>query len=259
MLYYAGYCNGWSVFDNIAIAMASKTFMSAKDAKYQSLLDISKKISPEKPYLQLQKEVTDTWKNELESGSNPRLFERKMEMLRAKLSSKKGGIMAFMGRMKKPNEAEKNALEKKKEEEKEEEKEEKDLEVIDDPEVDEEKEWKIDNRKETRVQDELRQRISFLQKKVLLLIEERTIGAGEVRATMLTTEIKNCRAELEMVKKELNRKMIGQKAVQRHRQKKKIFEARLRQENPDLARAMKLRDCVGRPTIEEDNPGESFF
>ena len=255
MLYYAGYCNGWSVFDNIAIAMASKTFMSAKDAKYQSLLDISKKISPEKPYLQLQKEVTDTWKNELESGSNPRLFERKMEMLRAKLSSKKGGIMAFMGRMKKPNEAEKNALEKKKEEEKEE----KDLEVIDDPEVDEEKEWKIDNRKETRVQDELRQRISFLQKKVLLLIEERTIGAGEVRATMLTTEIKNCRAELEMVKKELNRKMIGQKAVQRHRQKKKIFEARLRQENPDLARAMKLRDCVGRPTIEEDNPGESFF
>ena len=41
--------------------MASKTFLSAKDAKYQSLLDISKKIYPEKPYLLLQKEVTDTW------------------------------------------------------------------------------------------------------------------------------------------------------------------------------------------------------
>ena len=234
--------------------MASKTFLSAKDAKYQSLLDISKKIYPEKPYLLLQKEVTDTWKNELESGTNQRLFNMKMETLRAKLSSKKGGIMAFMGRMQKPSQAEKKK-------EMDEEKKDENVEVIEDPkdDKDEEKEFKIDNRKETKVQDELRQRISFLEKKVLLLIEERTIGAAEVRATVLTTEIKNTRAELEMVKKELNRKMIGQKAVQRHRQKKKIFEARVRAENPDLARAMKLRDGVGRPTIEEDNPGQCLF
>merc|ERR1712208_223327 len=107
-----------------------------------------------------------------------------------------------MGRMQKPSQAEKKK-------EMDEEKKDENVEVVEDPkdDKDEEKEFKIDNRKETKVQDELRQRISFLEKKVLLLVEERTIGAAEVRATVLTTEIKNTRAELEMVKKELNRKM----------------------------------------------------
>ena len=226
--------------------MAKKTFLSSKDAKYQLLLDICKKISPEKPYLLLQREVTDTWKNELESGNNPRLFEKKMVSLRAKLSSKKGGIMAFMGRVQKPKEVQKEVNED-------------NLEVIDDQKVEEaEKEWKIDSRKETKVQDELRKRISFLEKKVLLLMDERAIG-GEGQAKQLTAEIKRTREELEADRKELKHKVDVQQAVQRHRQKKKIFEERLKVENPDLAKALKLRDAPGRPTIEEDNPGDGFF
>ena len=59
-----------------------------------------KKIEPEKPYLVLQSEVTSLWKDELEGGTNPRLFEQKMIELRKKLANKKGGIMAFMARAK---------------------------------------------------------------------------------------------------------------------------------------------------------------
>ena len=44
----------------------------------------------------------------------------------------------------------------------------------------------------------------------------------------------------------------------KHREKKKSFEAQLKIENPDLARALKLRDAPGRPTIEEDNPGDNI-
>ena len=80
--------------------MASKTFVSVKDAKYQLLLDIMKKIEPEKPYLVLQSEVTSLWKDKLEGGTNPRLFEQKMIELRKKLANKKGGIMAIMARAK---------------------------------------------------------------------------------------------------------------------------------------------------------------
>ena len=29
-------------------------------------------------------------------------------------------------------------------------------------------------------------------------------------------------------------------------------------DNPDLARALKLRDTPGRPMIEEDNPGDNI-
>ena len=38
------------------------------------------------------------WKTELQSGNNNALYEGKMEELRVKLQSKKGGIMAFMAK-----------------------------------------------------------------------------------------------------------------------------------------------------------------
>ena len=236
--------------------MASKTFVSVKDAKYQHLLDIMKKIQPEKPYLVLQSEVTSLWKDKLEGGTNPRLFEQKMIELRKKLANKKGGIMAFMARAK-----DKSGIDTG--EEKETVKED-NVEVVEDVEVIEElndvmeKEWTIDNRKETKVQDGLKNRISVLEKKTLLLIEERSIGS-EGKAKILTEEIKNTRKELEAAKKELKHLADVQKAVQKHRQKKKEFEDNLKVENPELAKALKLRDAPGRPTIEEDNPGNGFF
>ena len=237
--------------------MASKTFVSVKDAKYQLLLDIMRKIAPEKPYLVLQSEVTSLWKDELEGGTNPRLFEQKMIELRKKLANKKGGIMAFMARAK-----DKSGMDTGEEKEK---VKEDDVEVVEDVEVIEElndvmeKEWTIDNRKETKVQDGLKNRISVLEKKTLLLIEERSIGSSEGKAKILTEEIKNTRKELEAAKKELKHKADVQKAVQKHRQKKKEFEDNLKVENPELAKALKLRDAPGRPTIEEDNPGNGLF
>lgn len=215
-----------------------------------------KKIQPEKPYLVLQSEVTSLWKDELEGGTNPRLFEQKMIELRKKLANKKGGIMAFMARAK-----DKSGIDTG--EEKETVKED-NVEVVEDVEVIEElndvmeKEWTIDNRKETKVQDGLKNRISVLEKKTLLLIEERSIGS-EGKAKILTEQIKNTRKELEAAKKELKHLADVQKAVQKHRQKKKEFEDNLKVENPELAKALKLRDAPGRPTIEEDNPGNGFF
>ena len=78
--------------------MAAKSYLSEKDAKYQRLLDISKKIAPEKPFLVLQKEVTEMWKTELLSGSDNALYVKKMDVLRVKLQSKKSGILAFMAK-----------------------------------------------------------------------------------------------------------------------------------------------------------------
>ena len=176
--------------------------------------------------------------------------------LRKKLANKKGGIMAFMARAK-----DKSGMDTGEEKEK---VKEDDVEVVEDVEVIEElndvmeKEWTIDNRKETKVQDGLKNRISVLEKKTLLLIEERSIGS-EGKAKILTEQIKNTRKELEAAKKELKHLADVQKAVQKHRQKKKEFEDNLKVENPELAKALKLRDAPGRPTIEEDNPGNGFF
>ena len=64
------------------------------------MLDISKKVNPDKPYLVVQSEVNCMWKNELQEGANTKLFTRKMDHLQAKLATKKSGIMDFMTRVK---------------------------------------------------------------------------------------------------------------------------------------------------------------
>ena len=227
--------------------MAAKTYLSEKDAKYQMLLDICKKISPERPYLALQKEVTDTWKNELESGTNMILFNKKMEQLKKRLAFKKGGIMAFMarGNPQKVKEAEIEEEPVKEDEKK--------------VEAETESPLKIDNRKETKVQDDLRKRITVLEKKVLVLMEERSVNSLEGRGRFLTADIKKTRDELEALRNQLKRKINVQKSVQKCREKRKMLEERLKEENPDLAKSLKLRDAPGRPTIEEDNPGDVIF
>jgi hypothetical protein len=232
--------------------MATKSYLSEKDAKYQRLLDISKKIAPEKPFLVLQKEVTEMWKTELLSGSDNALYVKKMDVLRVKLQSKKSGILAFMAKAPKVT-ADKESEPAKEEvvvvlengEKKSEEKEEQQL-------------YKLDPRKETKVQDELKKKISLLEKKVLLLLEERSIGVTEGKATALTAELKKTKETLEETKKQLTNKINVQKAVLKHREKKRSFETQLKIENPELARALKLRDAPGRPTIEEDNPGDNI-
>ena len=236
--------------------MAPRTYLSEKDARYQALLDISKKVHPEKPYLVVQSEVNSVWKNELQEGSNPQLFTKKMDILRSKLATKKSGIMKFMTRVK-PKEAEEVA---KREEVAKDAEVDKEVEVLGEEEAGGVKvdEWKIDNRKQTKVQDDFKKRISVLEKKVLLMLEERSLNTMEGRALTLSTEIKKTRDQLESLRNELKRKINIQKNVQKCRQKKKDFEERLKLENPDLAKAWKLRDGPGRPTIEEDNPGEDI-
>ena len=166
--------------------MAPRTYLSEKDARYQALLDISKKVHPEKPYLVVQSEVNSVWKNELQEGSNPQLFTKKMDILRSKLATKKSGIMKFMTRVK-PKEAEEVA---KREEVAKDAEVDKEVEVLGEEEAGGVKvdEWKIDNRKQTKVQDDLKKRISVLEKKVLLMLEERSLNTMEGRALTLSTE-----------------------------------------------------------------------
>ena len=241
-----------SVEHKISTEMAPKTYLSEKDARYQALLDIYKKVNAGKSYLVVQSEVNSMWKNELEEGTNPQLFTRKMDNLRAKLATKKSGIMKFMTRVPKPTKEVAVVVDSK------------ELEVNNEGEVvveensgEEKEEWKIDNRKQTKVQDELRKKISVLEKKVLVLLEERSMKTMENNET-LTAEIKKTRAELEVLRYDLKRKMNIQKSVQKCRQKRKELEERIRVENPDLAKAWNLRDGPGRPTIEETNPGEDM-
>ena len=239
--------------------MASKTYLSHKDARYQMLLDISKKISPDRPYLQLQKEVNDTWKNELESGSNPILFNKKMEQLKKRLATKKSAIMVFFSKVA-PKKANTENEEKSSEEKTNEEIPSEDADVFEEEPVESERQLRFkDHRKETKVQDELKNKISVLEKKVSILIEERSVNLLEGRASKLTQDIKQTRSELESLKNQLKRKVNIQKSVQKCRERRKEWEERLKTENPDLAKSLKLRDAPGRPTIEENNPGNCLF
>ena len=223
------------------------------------LLDISKKISPDRPYLQLQKEVNDTWKNELESGSNPILFNKKMELLKKRLATKKSAIMVFFSKVA-PKKANTENEEKSSEEKTNEEIPSEDADVFEEEPVESERQLRFkDHRKETKVQDELKNKISVLEKKVSILIEERSVNLLEGRASKLTQDIKQTRSELESLKNQLKRKVNIQKSVQKCRERRKEWEERLKTENPDLAKSLKLRDAPGRPTIEENNPGNCLF
>ena len=93
-----------------------------------------------------------------------------MNNLRVKLAIKKLGIMKFMTRVPKPKEVEVEVVVDSRE-----------LEVNNDGDVvveeksgEVKEEWKIDIRKQTKVQDEIRKKMSVLEEKVLLLLARGT-------------------------------------------------------------------------------------
>ena len=49
--------------------------------------------------------------------------------------------------------------------------------------------------------------------------------------------------------------MTNQKAVKKWRSNKRRAEETLLRNDPELAKSLKIRECVGRPRIEVDQPG----
>ena len=87
------------------------------------------------------------------------------------------------------------------------------------------------------------------------LLEAKMLGLENETAEKVTQRIKKVRSEIKAKKAELKRKESIQKAVQKHRDKKRKAEESLLKENPEVAKALKIRDCVGRPRVEVDQPG----
>ena len=71
----------------------------------------------------------------------------------------------------------------------------------------------------------------------------------------ISKRIASVKQEIENKKKELKRKQTNQKAVHKLRAKKRKAEENLLRDNPEVARALKIRDGVGRPRVEVDQPG----
>ena len=110
---------------------------------------------------------------------------------------------------------------------------------------------------ETPAQDKLKLEIAQAEKVLANLIESRNLGFNEGSAVTLSNQIKVAKKKKDELEKDLKRKMTDQKASQKFRAKKREGEAMLRENYPEIAVALKVRDNVGRgrPRIETDQPG----
>ena len=232
--------------------MPPKAFLGPKDQKYQTLLQVYQKTNPEKPFLTAQAEVRKIWRDELGSGNaDEKKFKDKITELKTKLE-KKGSIMMFMSKAPKKKVTTEEPQEKNKVEVVEEVKNEEEVDVDEEEERDEEE--TVDNRKACLAQEKMKSEIQTKEKKLLVLIEEREIDDG-LRTRSLAEDIKKTKDDIKKLKANLKHKQNVAKATQKWRLKKKQFEDTLKRENPELAKALKLREGPGRPRIECDNPG----
>lgn len=220
----------------------SQTYLGVRDARYQGLMEVYKKAYPDKAFLTMQADVKKIWKEELDKGKDEKLFNDKMVELNAKI--KRGSLLTFFKSASKPKPKE---TPKPKEPEPEP--------ISAEPEEDQCEEEKDDKRKETKAQDMVKKQIEVKDRKLKYLHDERAVNQNQGRERSLNEDIKKTKLEIEQLNKNLKRMQNVQKAVQKNRQRKKAFEERLKVENPELAKAMKLRDGPGRPTIETDDPG----
>ena len=203
--------------------MPPKPFLSVKDSRYQTLLTTYKKASPEKTFLQIQADVGKMWREDLDRGQDRKLFDDKIKQLTTKIQGK-GNIMFFMRKASENKES--SASTSKEDQPKDNKKDEQKDNKIDDDKngTNTDKEDELielrDLRKETNVQDALKKKIQFLQNKMLVLLEERDIDTGMMRAR-INEDIKNTKDELEKHQTKLKRNENMQKATQKYRQKKK--------------------------------------
>ena len=130
--------------------------------------------------------------------------------------------------------------------------------VIDGPEQDDDQAYEqpeIEIEYQTPKQEALKAEILEKEGALGKLLDAKILGLETETAEKINKRIKSLRLEITMKKKELKRKENIQKAVQKHRVKKRKAEEKLLQDNPEVARALKIRDGVGRPRVEVDQPG----
>ena len=106
----------------------------------------------------------------------------------------------------------------------------------------------------TPAQDKLKNLIAEKEKKLNGLYEARDIGLEGESAKFLATQILKTKQELKDLQKSLKTRQKGVLRNAAYRDRRKVAESRLREEHPEFAAALKLRDGPGRPRIECDQP-----
>ena len=116
-----------------------------------------------------------------------------------------------------------------------------------------------DNVKRCPGQDKLKQEIEAKMMQIVRLEEAMNLGLSNDREI----EKKKIKAvkEIQELKKKLKKLETDRKAMIKLRANRKEVEEKLKMDNPELAKALKLRDCVGRPRVECDQPlmGETLL
>ena len=116
-----------------------------------------------------------------------------------------------------------------------------------------------DNVKRCPGQDKLKQEIEAKMTQIVRLEEAMNLGLSNDREI----EKKKIKAvkEIQELKKKLRKLETDRKSMLKLRANRKEVEEKLKMENPELAKALKMRDCVGRPRVECDQPlmGETLL
>ena len=115
-----------------------------------------------------------------------------------------------------------------------------------------------DKRKETPAQNKFQTQIDSEEKKLFSLMELKEIDLGGGMFS-LTTQIKETKDRIKRLKQNLRRSKNLQKAQIKHRTLRKQREEKLKIDHPEFAQSLRLRDTPGRPRIECDNSGNSYY
>ena len=108
---------------------------------------------------------------------------------------------------------------------------------------------------ETPVQDALNKEIDGKEKLLAHLYEARNLDFGGDSLVSIASRIKTTKSERDVLKRKLKLRIQKTKANRKYRKKKKDIEEKIKVNYPDLARDMNLRETVGRPRLEVDQPG----
>ena len=101
------------------------------------------------------------------------------------------------------------------------------------------------------VQEQLKSDIALLDADLVALYKRKTLGfLDENQEKELRLKIKK-KEELEL---KLKHKISDQKRAKKARDDRKAKLAKITEDNPDIKKALKLRDNPGRPRIEQDQP-----
>ena len=107
----------------------------------------------------------------------------------------------------------------------------------------------------TPAQTKLKSDVLVMEGALAKLLEAKLLGLESETSEKINKRIVDLKSEIKKKKQELKRKVNIQKAVKKYRNKKRTAEEALMKENPEVAKALKIRENVGRPRVEEDQPG----